>query len=45
MRREIEEGEQIDARIKHMSEDTPRRSARLVEKQSKLAKENNKPKK
>ena len=45
MRREVEEGEQIDARIKHMSEDTPRRSARLVEKQSKLAKEHNKPKK
>ena len=45
MRKEREEGEQIDTRIKHISEDTPRRSARLVGKQSKLVEENNKQKK
>ena len=38
MRREREEGEQIDARIKHMSDDTPRRSARLIGKQMQLVK-------
>lgn len=45
MRREREESEQIDARIKHMSNDTPRKSARLVEKQLQLIKEKNKQKK
>ena len=38
MRREKEEGEQLVARIELMSEDTPRRSARLAGKQLQLVK-------